>query len=402
MTVKTGIVVLIALLSVGAPITLNAQWTQVKDTIEFKVACFEGNKGVLFAGSVNGGIFRSADKGIEWSNSTFPYATIKAFINHGEYLLAATSRGMYRTSDNIWWHRADTGMESVVAYSFAIIGDTLFTGTVGKGVFRSTDNGSSWQSANTGLGDKMDVHSLRYHNGYLYAGSRSGIYRSSNRGDEWNQLKANIFGVMKVMVVSNGELYLGTTGSGVFRWDEENDTLIFVGLKGREVTNMFMIGGDMFAAVTTNGVFRSSDNGTTWTAINEGLTDLRMTGFGIVDGMLYASTESWGIWKRPLSEVLSEVEDNITSSSISSDLFVHPNPATERIIIRFMQKKSSLVTITLHDALGRIVTQPVVDAMQEAGEHQIALPTDGLAAGVYLCSVNAEGVERVVRFVVVR
>jgi hypothetical protein len=40
--------------------------------------------------------------------------------------------------------------------------------------------------------------------------------------------------------------------------------------------------------------------------------------------------------------------------------------------------------------------------MQEAGEHQIALSTDGLAAGVYLCSVNAGGMKQTVRFVVVR
>jgi hypothetical protein len=40
--------------------------------------------------------------------------------------------------------------------------------------------------------------------------------------------------------------------------------------------------------------------------------------------------------------------------------------------------------------------------MQEAGEHQIALPTDDLAAGLYLCSVKASGVAQTVRFVVAR
>jgi hypothetical protein len=49
-----------------------------------------------------------------------------------------------------------------------------------------------------------------------------------------------------------------------------------------------------------------------------------------------------------------------------------------------------------------MVAQPVAGALQEAGEHQIMLPTDGLAAGVYLCSVNVGGVEQTVRFVVVR
>jgi hypothetical protein len=83
-------------------------------------------------------------------------------------------------------------------------------------------------------------------------------------------------------------------------------------------------------------------------------------------------------------------------------IHIQPNPASTSTTVRYQIDRRTPITVTIYDALGHIVSQPVADAIQETGEHQIVVATDGLAAGVYLCSVNAGGVERAVRFVVVR
>jgi hypothetical protein len=63
---------------------------------------------------------------------------------------------------------------------------------------------------------------------------------------------------------------------------------------------------------------------------------------------------------------------------------------------------SGPVTITIYDALGNMVTPPVVEDALDGGDHQIVVETGELAAGGYICSVKGGGVERSVRFVVVR
>jgi hypothetical protein len=104
------------------------------------------------------------------------------------------------------------------------------------------------------------------------------------------------------------------------------------------------------------------------------------------------------MWQRSVLEPASVGSQRQTVSEMA----LYPNPATSSMALSYRLDMRASVSVSIYDALGRIVAQPVVDAVQDAGEHQIALATDGLAAGVYLCSVNAGGVERMVRFVVVR
>ena len=54
--------------------------------------------------------------------------------------------------------------------SFAVKGDTIFAGTDGNGVYRSSNNGSSWVAVDTGL-TSNDVHALAIKGDTLFAGT---------------------------------------------------------------------------------------------------------------------------------------------------------------------------------------------------------------------------------------
>ena len=67
-----------------------------------------------------------------------------------------------------------------------IDGSTLFAGTNGNGVYRSSDNGDTWKQINTGLTDNF-VDALAFHDQVIFAGSSGagGVDASMNNGDQW-------------------------------------------------------------------------------------------------------------------------------------------------------------------------------------------------------------------------
>ena len=69
--------------------------------------------------------------------------------------------------------------------SFASINTSIFAGTLGGGVYLSTDNGTSWNTANNGL-TSMYVYTLYAVNTNLFAGTIGGAYLSTNNGTSWN------------------------------------------------------------------------------------------------------------------------------------------------------------------------------------------------------------------------
>ena len=110
---------------------------------------------------------------------------------------------------------------------------TLTSESPGAGVFRSTDNGDSWQVLNSGLTSTniVGLHCTR--NGTLFAGTHlDRVFRSTNNGSTWAQVP-----------VTARLAYFTSRGDTVF-------------------------GSDGFWC---RGVFRSTDNGATWTQMNSGL-----------------------------------------------------------------------------------------------------------------------------------
>src|SRR5438876_10121863 len=72
---------------------------------------------------------------------------------------------------------------------------TIYAGTTGGGVFRSTDGGVTWSAVNTGLSN-LDVRALAIDPltpTTLYAGtSGGGVFKSNDMGGTWKVLNAGL------------------------------------------------------------------------------------------------------------------------------------------------------------------------------------------------------------------
>jgi hypothetical protein len=252
-------------------------------------------------------------------------------------------------------------------------GNELFIGIDDyHGVYHSIDDGDHWAPINDGLPQPFwDVHALSANSTHIFAALDSGIYRLGNGDTRWTTMDRWGYSIGVPMVVGD-DFITGVTH------DDPN------------------------SGVKSVDLLYSTDNGDHWSVITDGLKNLTVMDFAANSTHLFVATDGSGVWQRPLADLVSSVPVAPSASSPLSSIELHPNPVAATTELRYHLAARTHVTITIHDALGHIVSRPVVDTMQESGEHQIALITDELAAGVYLCSLRASGLEQAIRFVVVR
>lgn len=161
-----------------------------------------------------------------------------------------------------------------------------------KGIFKTRDGGASWVQEISGLITK-DIHALAIakSNGALYAGSKGyGVFRFERSWSRWEQASGlREFGVRwpvwdrpmyqySALLIDSYDpstLYIGTFPAGIFKstdggrtWRDKNLTFTNDGI-------MFMIchpeQGNVVYAGTYNGVSRSSDGGESWEVISDGI-----------------------------------------------------------------------------------------------------------------------------------
>lgn len=215
-----------------------------------------------------------------------------------------------------------------VAYMQAIAIDptnsnTMYAGTRGGGVFKTTDGGTTWLSINSGILGPTDsstpegrwIYCLAIdptNSQIVYAGSSSsGVYRSANGGQTWTLTgrPGSVDTVQTIAIDPNNTaiLYAGTnshlyksTNSGA-NWTDISSAIA--------VTNVtkIVIGGSTIYALA-QWLFRSTDAGATFTRI-DGSSSLDPTVhdfdvdptnssriFRVDSNYIYRSTDSGANW----------------------------------------------------------------------------------------------------------
>src|SRR5947199_10735603 len=89
----------------------------------------------------------------------------------------------------------------------------------------------------------------------------------------WMQTSGPEGGRVRALEVSGTSLFAGTYFGGVFRTTNNGAswTAVNNGLTAMDVHILAVSGTSLFAG-TNGGVFRTTDNGASWTAVNNGLT----------------------------------------------------------------------------------------------------------------------------------
>ena len=101
----------------------------------------------------------------------------------------------------------------------------------------------------------------------------------------WEQTNGPFGGTVNSLAInSNGEIFAGTVFGGVFRSSDNggNWSAINTGLTDTRVRALAInSNGEIFAGTNGGGIFRSTDNGDNWSAINTGLTTTNVSALAI-------------------------------------------------------------------------------------------------------------------------
>ena len=177
-------------------------------------------------------------------------------------------------------------------------------------------------------------------------------------------------------------------------------------MEGKCVYSLIVSGKNLFAGTFGDifncigrGIFLSTNNGVSWTSVNTGLTDTSICALAADDTYLYAGTAYTGVWRRPLSEMITS--DAVSPSEEPASFTLeqnHPNPFTSSTTISFTLAERGFVALDIYDLLGNKL-RTLLRQTLDAGEHFTEFDAKDLAAGVYVAKLRVNGVEREMKMV---
>lgn len=294
----------------------------------FGVSSFAGIGSTIFAGTSSGGAYRSTNNGDSWiqtnSGLTSPFVNTLAVVN-GVLLAGTQNAGVFRSTDNgnNWG-----GGQFDIVLALAVIGNDAFEATLG-GVMRSTDAGLTWNPANTGIPPTNNTRSLGVLGTTLFVGmgnngDKGGVYRSTDLGGTWVEKNTGYINtqVLKFLKPDANTIFAGNADGGLFKTTNNGATWTFIKNFGTGVTSIYSGPSFMFLGIgsSTGSVHRSSDNGSTWAFSGTGLpTSGSITGIVEIGGFAVVSSSSGGIYRSTNSGTNWSVSNTgLTSTSVNA------------------------------------------------------------------------------------
>ncbi|NGZ59647.1 MAG: hypothetical protein CV081_03970 [Nitrospira sp. LK265] len=240
----------------------------------------------IYAGTMGDAVYKSPDGGQHWLPHNVGLKEHVSFVNQfvfhpalSEKIYIATTVGAFLTKDGgREWEERMNGMKEVhIVTSIAINPKDptiLFGGTTG-GMYRTEDGAMLWKKINNGLIPESELMASmalgvnaieidRTNPDIVYAGTTKGLFRTVNRGEEWERI---------------GESLIDPFISSILLHPTEPSQLYVGGPKG---------------------VWKSSDGGKTWRAMNQGIATLNIRALAMNlknPQVLYAGTNGSGLYR---------------------------------------------------------------------------------------------------------
>ena len=277
---------------------LQGQWIQTPGPGGGTVDCILPDGSNLFSGTVWGGVYLSTNMGMNWNPARggLTNNNVRALASGGGNLFAGTAGGVFRSTNNgTTWISLNTSFTDVSSLAFS--GAVLLAGVYGDGAYVSTDNGVNWHQTLV----SQSVSCLTVSGSNIYAGTRgAGMFYSTDNGGTWENRRNGLTPegmAVSGFAISGVNLFAATAG-GVFlstdagmNWTQAGGGSLSVSVQAVAVN-----GPNLFAGTLAAGVYRSTDNGSNWTPASAGLVDIKISSLAVSGSVLFAGTEAAGVF----------------------------------------------------------------------------------------------------------
>ena len=262
------------------------------------------NTGKWYAGAADG-VYERSIATSQWSKMpALPSMAHGHVLVRGTSVYAATSSfGIFKYNGS-QWQTMNVGLPTNLVYrnpSLRIDSSNatgLYVSLYGAGVYYSANDGVSWTARNSGLsGDALKVHHLTAVGALVYISTEAGVYKSSDGGENWvfafapkNSSNQNLSAShVWIDQATTSTVYAGAfntnavgaplSSNGVYKSTDSGATWTQLpGLAGKMIKEVKIVGDDNTLVASAwdhegnGGIFTSNDGGVTWKNDSVGLT----------------------------------------------------------------------------------------------------------------------------------
>jgi photosystem II stability/assembly factor-like uncharacterized protein len=294
---------------------------------------------IVFVGTANGGVYSTSNL-TSWTARPVGLKSgkITALAHTGKLLIAGTAdSGVFVftgfTGTDRFWRKKNIGLTNLKITALVAVDDnTIFAGTNGGGVFKSTDKGENWVAVNNDNLHHLEITGLAKKGNRVFV-LGEGVWATDDLGATWfdynDDNTRHIDGSNEISYnETTNELFV-VNNDGVFKTTVNADTIssysiATTGLPSGIVINGISNNGANWYLSTNQGVYTSPSNAISWTSMNAGLTTLNINTVAPIGTTLIAGSTQIGIFsvKSPATtwSLFNNGFNNIkTNAMITSD-----------------------------------------------------------------------------------
>ncbi len=272
----------------------------------------------VFWGTDGGGVMRTNLSGSGFQQVLFDInaSFINCIINFNDTIYVGSQTGyVYRSANNgDTWNQLPNLLSYHSVLAMSEISNELYVGVQSGGIYKLSTSSNSWIKVTTSdTIAALSFYAIIYNNGTLIAGTKNnGIYISTNMGSNWSQSNLSISnaGTVYSLNQENGIVYAGTENGGLLKstdnglnWQPINDTNNLAVYCFASNQNNYFIG-------TSDGIYKSTDSGLTWSSSSNGMMAGSIRAlylynnyfFAIVGHSIFRSSDFGNNWQTKYSD----------------------------------------------------------------------------------------------------
>lgn len=400
--------------SVMVTVDSGRTWTTVSLPTSTTLGVTVINDSVGLVSAAIGKMFRTTNMGTTWTSITTGVSNslydVESAPGVNTIAVGFNGEAIYSTDNGLTWtHTATNSTAQFNRVRYMPTGSTAIAVGAAGAMRQTTNGGVTWTSITSGTRQNLNDLKWQGNNAALVSGDSGVVLKSTNGGQSWtkdyirttdNLYAALITGPNTAFVAGANSDILNTSNSGL--------PVELLTMSGERISeHSAALSWSVAREVNNLGyrVERLDENN--WTKVGfvngVGTTSVQQN-YAFTDATASTESVTYRIMQVDLNGTessLGMIEVAPYMASASTTLSLYPNPAREKSALRFNLQNDEHVVISIYNTLGEKIAT-VADQNLNRGSHIVALPTAGLAQGIYLIQAQIGQQQQSIRLSIAR
>jgi hypothetical protein len=396
--------------------TLFAQWTQMNTNLgSLKITGVARVGTTIYAGTSDKGLFSSTDNGTSWNtysgNDTLPNLNINGIDGDisGLGIFIYTTNGMAMLQPPIKLYVAPfvqtlANKDLTLYRQYQSPSTRRIVGTKSAGIFYTDDNTTWIEGTGIPAGASKNIRGFMSQDITVLAivGTENGAFKSTDRGTSWTDANTGLSGnalkinnMFSIFALTSNGLYLNLSLPTFTSWTPAVATGDFRACASDMISGIYYFFGNNVGTSINLNTFQIA------TISLGGISGGVITSALLYGTNIFVGTETGGVFRAPISGLSTGVNGK---NELPNDFNLsqnYPNPFNPTTTISFSLPSKSYVSLKVFDALGREVSVLVSEEMT-AGTYSKQWNANSLPSGVYFYRLQAGSFSETKKLILLR